>query len=129
MRKEFKGFLACLALVVLMGAGRKYVWVQKVYQNEGDTPAPISQTCTDSAWTAIAAADSKRRSVLFQTLSTAGSSVCLSTATAGPCDDNQGGIELEAGSNVTDYSEALLNCRSRSGNVQVKGMSYTDSED
>jgi len=129
MKREFKGFLACLAIILLVGAGRKYDQSQRVFQNEGDTLGPISVTCSDSAWTAVSAASSIRRSVLLQTLSTAGASVCISTATAGPCVDTMPGLELEAGANVTDFSEALLNCRSRSGNVQVKGMAYSDSED
>lgn len=129
MKKEIKGFLVCLMLLGAIGAGRKYVWVQKVYQNEGDTLNGISVTCTNAAWTAVAAANAKRRSAVFHTLTSAADSVCISTATAGPCVDGMPGYEVEAGASVSDFSEALLNCRTRSSNVVVKGMIYTDSED
>jgi len=129
MRKEIKGFLAALLLFGTIAAGRRYVYVQKVYQNEGDTLTGLSVTCTNSAWTAVAAADKTRRSLVMQTLTTATDSVCISTATAGSCVDGMVGYEIEPGASVTDYSEAALNCRTRSANVTVRGMSYKDSED
>lgn len=129
MKRELTGALAGIALILILGAGRKYIEVQKVYQNEGDLLAPISVTCLDSAWTAIAPASKKRRAVVLQSLVASASGVCISTATGGACSDGQGGFELEPGMTVTDNSEALLNCRSRTGSIVIKGMSYSDSED
>lgn len=131
MDKSFvKGVLACLAVIVLMGAGRKYIHSQRVHMNEGNTAAGFSVTCSDSAWTAVVAANANRRSVVVQSLATNTFNVCIATSTAGPCVDGMVGFELTPGSTLDESSEVALNCRARSGGSEVlKGIEYDDSKD
>jgi len=133
MKREFKGFLACVAVVVLMGAARRYTDVTVTSLNEGNAPVPFSTALSDSAWTAIGSSSpAKRRALGIQSPSTNTGFVCISTtSTSGvTCTVDTNGYQLEPGAAITINDEAVWYGRINSGSVTtVKGSEHADNRD
>lgn len=117
------------------GAPRNRTDVTKTSRNEGDTRPGFSVLVTTASWTQVVPENKRRRSAVLQTLTTASTSVCLSsftvTATACLTGKLHEGVVLEAGASYTDFNEAIIYGRASGTTVgtTVYGNINYDAED
>lgn len=137
------GFLVLGSMIVGMGGvekayarARDTLFVTAVAQNDGNTASLLTVSCSNSAWTSVAAANPRRRRLRLDVVATAtGVGVCLSsTSVSGDtCSDARAGFELlpsTPAGHVDLRDEDPWYCRARSGGVGLlKGAEFYDSRD
>ena len=140
--------IVSLIIIALIGSkmafasgGRKSRQVEPVFRDEGDKLNPFSVACTTFQWNVVVASEPVSRSRVLYAPTTNLASVCLSTYTiflstnsrgdTTPCNDSTSGVELTAGSFLTDYGSTALNCKSRvaASSSTLKGWYMTDKGD
>ena len=123
----------CIFIASLLKAEpRGDTFVTKVAENEGNTRAGFSVSCSSNEWTTVLAVRAIRRSFLVQSLSTATELVCLSTFTTSgyACSSSAPGVTLATRDTYNDNSEQAIYCRGQSGAAQtLKGFENYDSRD
>lgn len=124
--------LALLIIVATVGmafaAPRLNIFVQKVYQNNGDSRSGFTLNLSSSSWTTILSADANRRYAIFHATSTTVFEVCLSTvsASATTCTTTLPGRHIPTvGIVIEDYNEAPLYGRVVAGSAIVGASSTT----
>lgn len=121
-----------LAVPFVWAAPRLADQVTKVFQQDGDRRLPLAVTCAHDSWTELLPARAVRRRAVLHALNSSVGNVCLSTITTigYACTDTTPGVELSSGTFYSEYSEAVLNCRSRaSTSEKIKGMEFYDVGD
>lgn len=125
-------FLAATLAIDAVSSPRGTPFVQKVAQNDGDTPASFATSCSSTAWTSLFAANPKMRRGIVQNLAS-GQSVCLSeiNTASTKCTAATAGYTLLSPGEYEHRSEGVLYCRALDGQAAqtVKGIAYTDSGD
>ena len=136
--QRFDGLFAlgfCAALLIAAARGNDFV--QRVYQNDGNTMSPFAVACSSTAWTSVLASREARRRAFVQALPSNAYAVCVSTygtADTTSCSATTNTVLLTTGTPVAAhdfYVESALTCRAFTGSSgeRVAGYEAYDSND